>query len=90
MHETTGPVRIPLRQTCSLYLNLAMPLFYSYSNRLQEWSQSRVRSHEGANLLKELFAYDPDRRLTAGEALQHRWFQEDPLPSRKCVFEGFM
>ncbi|PIL36522.1 transporter [Ganoderma sinense ZZ0214-1] len=55
-----------------------------YSNRLQEWSQSRVRSHEGANLLKELFAYDPDRRLTAGEALQHKWFQEDPLPSRNA------
>nr|VWP01324.1 Protein kinase domain-containing protein [Ganoderma boninense] len=55
-----------------------------YSNRLQEWSQSRVRSHEGANLLKELFAYDPDRRLTAGEALRHKWFQEDPLPSRNA------
>lgn len=57
--------------------------FDSYNNRLHEWSQSRVRSLEGANLLKELFAYDPDRRLTAGEALQHKWFAEDPLPSRK-------
>ncbi|EJF57838.1 kinase-like protein [Dichomitus squalens LYAD-421 SS1] len=53
-----------------------------YSNRLQEWCQSRMPN--GAQLLKELFAYDPDKRLTAGEALQHRWFREEPLPTRNA------
>lgn len=32
-----------------------------------------------------MFMYDPDLRITAQEALQHKWFAEDPKPSRKCV-----
>ncbi|KAI8969459.1 kinase-like protein [Trametes punicea] len=55
----------------------------SYTNRLSEWCQSRIRSH-GADLLAHLFAYDPDRRLTAAEALQHKWFQEEPRPTRNA------
>lgn len=54
-----------------------------YQNRLAEWCQSRIRSHQGHDLLRQLFAYDPDKRLTAKEALGHRWFQEDPRPTRK-------
>ncbi|KAH9885999.1 kinase-like protein [Cubamyces lactineus] len=54
-----------------------------YTNRLAEWCQSRVRSN-GADLLARLFAYDPDKRLTAAEALRHKWFQEDPLPTRNA------
>ncbi|CDO76791.1 hypothetical protein BN946_scf184978.g20 [Trametes cinnabarina] len=54
-----------------------------YTNRLSEWCQSRIRSH-GADLLAHLFAYDPDKRLTAAEALQHRWFQEEPRPTRNA------
>ena len=38
--------------------------------------------------MRELFAYDPDKRLTAGEALRHKWFHEEPLPTRKCVDVG--
>ncbi|KAI0642551.1 kinase-like protein [Trametes meyenii] len=54
-----------------------------YTNRLAEWCQSRIRSY-GADLLARLFAYDPDKRLTAAEALQHRWFQEEPRPTRNA------
>ncbi|KAJ8592714.1 kinase-like protein [Rhizopogon salebrosus TDB-379] len=60
----------------------------TYQNRLAEWCQSRIRSHQGYELLRQLFAYDPDKRLTAKEALGHKWFQEDPRPTRnvfQCV-----
>ncbi|OCH91706.1 kinase-like protein [Obba rivulosa] len=60
---------------------------HSYQNRLAEWCQSRIRPHQGGDLLRQLFIYDPDRRLTAYEALQHKWFQEEPLPS-KNVFQS--
>lgn len=52
-----------------------------YQNRLEEWCQSRIRSLQGHDLLRQLFAYDPDKRLTAKEALLHKWFQEDPRPT---------
>ncbi|KAJ7837013.1 kinase-like domain-containing protein [Mycena olivaceomarginata] len=52
-----------------------------YTNRLYEWCQTRVRSPSGYDLLRQLFAYDPDNRLTAKEALQHKWFHEDPYPT---------
>lgn len=55
----------------------------SYTNRLQEWCHSRIRSPQGYDLLRQLFAYDPDNRLTAKEALQHKWFHEDPKPTWK-------
>ena len=54
-----------------------------YNDRLQEWCQSRIRSKEAYDLLKKLFSYNPDTRLTAREALDHAWFQEDPKPTRK-------
>ncbi|KAJ7168212.1 CMGC/CDK/CDK8 protein kinase [Mycena crocata] len=53
----------------------------SYTNRLYEWCQSRVRSQNGYDLLRQLFAYDPDNRLSAKEALQHKWFHEEPYPT---------
>lgn len=56
---------------------------YRYTNRLQEWCQSRIRSHQGYDLLCRLFTYDPENRLTAREALQHKWFHEDPKPTWK-------
>ncbi|TFK47017.1 kinase-like protein [Heliocybe sulcata] len=52
-----------------------------FDNRLQDWCHSRVRAQSGYDFLKHLFAYDPDRRLTAKEAMQHKWFQEDPKPT---------
>jgi cyclin-dependent kinase 8/11 len=51
-----------------------------FSNRLSDWCQSRIRSSQGYELLRQLFAYDPDQRLTAREALHHKWFEEDPKP----------
>jgi hypothetical protein len=44
----------------------------------------------GYDLLKQLFTYDPDSRLTAKEALQHKWFHEDPKPTWKFVPSLFL
>ncbi|PBK63446.1 kinase-like protein [Armillaria solidipes] len=52
-----------------------------FPNHLHEWCQPRIRSTQGYDLLRHLFAYDPDKRLTASEALQHKWFHEEPLPT---------
>ena len=55
----------------------------SFPNRLQEWCTPRIKSLMGYEFLKQTFAYDPDKRLTAREALRHRWFQEEPVPTAK-------
>jgi cyclin-dependent kinase 8/11 len=57
-----------------------------FANRLSDWCQSRIRSPQGYDLLRRLFVYDPERRLTAREALMHKWFQEEPRPTWKYVF----
>ncbi|KAK7449737.1 cyclin-dependent protein kinase [Stygiomarasmius scandens] len=49
--------------------------------RLYEWCQSRIRSEHGYDLLRRLFLYDPDKRITAKEAIQHSWFSEEPVPT---------
>ncbi|KAI0315157.1 kinase-like domain-containing protein [Amylostereum chailletii] len=53
----------------------------AYPNRLYEWCRQRIASNAGYDLLRLLFTYDPDRRLTAKEALTHKWFFEDPRPT---------
>lgn len=37
------------------------------------------------DLLRRLFAWDPDEQITAKEALLHKWFQDEPRPTSKCV-----
>jgi serine/threonine protein kinase len=49
------------------------------------WRQHKINSEKGYELMRGLFQYDPDRRLTAHEALAHEWFQEVPLPTKKYV-----
>ncbi|TFK28992.1 CMGC/CDK/CDK8 protein kinase, partial [Coprinopsis marcescibilis] len=51
------------------------------SNRLHDWCKSRIRSAQGYDLLRQLFSYDPDNRLTATQAVHHGWFHEEPLPT---------
>lgn len=58
---------------------------YRYSNRLMEWCTSRMKSPQGYDFLRQTFLYDPDKRLTAYDALKHKWFQEDPVPTQKYV-----
>ncbi|XP_075484658.1 cyclin-dependent kinase G-2-like [Primulina tabacum] len=50
---------------------------------------SPVLSDAGFDLLNKLLTYDPDKRITAEEALNHPWFHEVPLPKSKEFMPTF-
>ncbi|KAJ7102238.1 Pkinase-domain-containing protein [Mycena belliarum] len=43
----------------------------------------------GIDLLMSLLMYDPDRRITAEEALEHPYFTESPFPKHPDLFGSF-
>jgi len=70
----------------SNFIGTDLTFIYSFQDRLGEWCISRLRNDSSAlDLLRGLFIYDPERRLTAKHALFHRWFQEEPRPTWKYV-----
>ncbi|TKY47747.1 Cyclin-dependent kinase G-2 [Spatholobus suberectus] len=50
---------------------------------------SPVLSDSGFDLLNKLLTYDPEKRITAEEALNHKWFREVPLPKSKEFMPTF-
>ncbi|KAF7310646.1 Pkinase-domain-containing protein [Mycena chlorophos] len=46
-------------------------------------------SAAGIDLMMSLLTYDPERRITAEEALQHSYFTESPLPKHPDLFGSF-
>ncbi|XP_021734680.1 cyclin-dependent kinase G-2-like [Chenopodium quinoa] len=50
---------------------------------------SPTLSNSGLDLLSRLLTYDPEKRITAKEALNHCWFQEVPLPNSKEFMPTF-
>ncbi|XP_048499398.1 cyclin-dependent kinase G-2 isoform X1 [Beta vulgaris subsp. vulgaris] len=50
---------------------------------------SPTLSDLGLDLLSRLLHYDPEKRITVEEALNHRWFQEVPLPNSKEFMPTF-
>ncbi len=40
-------------------------------------------SNSGYDLLSRMLDYDPNKRITAAEALDHEYFKEAPLPMKK-------
>lgn len=56
----------------------------SVPKTLFQWFTSRARTSSGYDLFDRLLQYDPEKRLTATEALQHEWFSEEPLPTRNA------
>ncbi|KAL6520530.1 hypothetical protein OROMI_032292 [Orobanche minor] len=50
---------------------------------------SPILSDAGFDLLNKLLTYDPEKRITAEEALNHEWFREVPLPKSKEFMPTF-
>ncbi|TFK30581.1 Pkinase-domain-containing protein [Coprinopsis marcescibilis] len=46
-------------------------------------------STAGLDLLMSLLKYDPEKRITAAEALKHPYFKESPLPKHPDLFGSF-
>lgn len=72
------------------YPSLTLVFFLPATNRqpnvlrsmYQTWP---VKSEQGCNLLAAMLEYDPLKRITAEDALNHPYFQEDPRPGLECV-----
>lgn len=64
-------------------------------NRLREkfpptsFSGRPTLSEAGFDLLNKLLTYDPEKRITADDALNHDWFREVPLPKEKDFMPTF-
>jgi cell division cycle 2-like protein len=67
-----------------------LPIAQKVQFTLQPLNNMRKRfpiiSKNGFSLLNRFFAYDPQRRIPAGDALKHDYFQESPLPVDPNMF----
>ncbi|XP_050375158.1 cyclin-dependent kinase G-2 [Argentina anserina] len=50
---------------------------------------SPVLTEAGFDLLNKLLTYDPEKRISADDALNHEWFREVPLPKTKDFMPTF-
>ncbi|KAF2821929.1 cyclin-dependent protein kinase-like protein Ssn3 [Ophiobolus disseminans] len=54
------------------------------NNQYPPGSGPETSGPEGLSLLKQLLEYDPQKRLTAEKALEHKYFTEHSKPSDNC------
>ncbi|KAJ1933021.1 cyclin-dependent protein kinase [Linderina pennispora] len=65
-----------------------MKQFRSFPNALRGWFQNTGHKSESAfALLSSLLEYDPDRRISAKDALEHPYFKDEPRPVRHPFLE---
>ncbi|KHJ89403.1 kinase domain protein [Oesophagostomum dentatum] len=58
-------------------------------NQLRKKFPASLMNESGFKLLNRFLTYDPVRRITAEEALNDRWFLEDPKPTPPEMFPTF-
>uniref|UniRef100_A0A7I4Y4L6 cyclin-dependent kinase n=1 Tax=Haemonchus contortus TaxID=6289 RepID=A0A7I4Y4L6_HAECO len=61
---------------------------YPY-NQLRKKFHASIMNESGFKLLNRFLTYDPKRRITAEEALNDKWFTEDPKPTPPEMFPTF-
>ncbi|GAA6014315.1 hypothetical protein JCM8202_005235 [Rhodotorula sphaerocarpa] len=61
----------------------AAPPFSSLSRTFRYLTQA------GLDLIQKLLTYDPEKRITAEEAMRHPYFSESPLPKDASLFNSF-
>ncbi|WKX96300.1 hypothetical protein Q1695_012612 [Nippostrongylus brasiliensis] len=61
---------------------------YPY-NQLRKKFPAALINETGFKLLNRFLTYDPQRRITAEEALADKWFTEDPKPTPPEMFPTF-
>ncbi|KAJ2160123.1 cyclin-dependent protein kinase [Coemansia sp. RSA 552] len=65
-----------------------MKQFRHYPAALRSWfANTGCKSDTGFQLLASLLEYDPERRITPADALEHPYFKEDPRPVRHPFLE---
>lgn len=52
-------------------------------------SSGPLLTDNGVDLLNRMLTYDPERRITAKEALMHPYFREDPPPKPVALMPTF-
>ncbi|KND03667.1 uncharacterized protein SPPG_08910 [Spizellomyces punctatus DAOM BR117] len=64
---------------------------FSFANQPYNNLRSRFPylTENGLNLMTRLLTYDPEKRITAEEALRHPYFTENPLPKDPSLFPTF-
>ncbi|KAJ7597192.1 Pkinase-domain-containing protein [Mycena floridula] len=70
---------LPLSKT----LSLPSPQPHQFRQKFQHITSA------GIDLLMSFLTYDPERRITAEEALEHPYFTESPLPKHPDLFGSF-
>lgn len=55
------------------------------SNLFRIYSSFVSQSQAGFQLLQDLLAYDPEKRISTEKALDHPFFSEMPIPTEKYV-----
>ncbi|PIO76121.1 kinase domain protein [Teladorsagia circumcincta] len=58
-------------------------------NQLRKKFPASAMNESGFKLLNRFLTYDPKRRITAEEALNDKWFTEDPKPTPPEMFPTF-
>lgn len=63
--------------------------FSSLRLRVRDEAGSARVSNQGLDLLEKLLYYDPEKRISAEEALKHAYFKEMPAPKEPSLIQTF-
>ncbi|KAJ3020234.1 hypothetical protein HKX48_001122 [Thoreauomyces humboldtii] len=70
-----------------------LPGMKTFNFTSQPYNHLRTRfaylTENGLDLLQKLLTYDPEKRITAEEALRHPYFTDAPLPKDPALFPTF-